>query len=161
MFRQKIKKQIKLSDELLLNVNLSYLNCSLYTLFENNKIFKTFNLKTNILLDINNTDYFFYSDQNFPEFYKTLNKQSLRRFAYVLIKPLRKLDYYPFLSNSSDTKFKEENYKEINLLKAYLRKFKFHYRRHFFYQNWNYETLPAPKEMNSMAIKALFVLTGV
>ncbi len=161
MFKPKIKKQIKLSNELLLGVNLSYLNCSLYTLCENNKIFKTFNLKTNILLDINNADYFFYSDQNFPEFYKTLNKQSLRRFAYVLIKPFQKVNYYPFLSNNSNTQPKEEIYKEINLLKAYLRKFKYHYRRHFFYQNQNYETLPTAKEMNSMAIKALFVLTGV
>ena len=64
-------------------------------------------------------------------------------------------------SPSSRKNWKEEIYKEINLLKTYLRKFKYHYRRHFFYQNQNYETLPTAKEMNSMAIKALFVLTGV
>lgn len=128
---------------------------------ESNKTFRKINPKTGILLDIDNVDYFSNNEAQFDAFYEMVNKHSIRRFTYILIKPLLEPNYF-FVKETKETKLSNSiNYNEIKLLKKYLRKFKYHYRRRFFYQNGNYKNLPTGNKLNRIAIKALFLLMGI
>ena len=131
-----------------LSTKLGYLVCSLYTLSEYHQLFKKLDLKNDIYINISNGDRFSRKIDNLGDFYLLLNKASLRRFTNFLITPIKSFE-------------KEENYNETILLKKYLRKFKYHYRRYFFYQNGNYLNLPTNKELNGFAVKMLFLLTGI
>ena len=131
-------------------VSPSSLICCLYTLSNRNGFFKKLNLKKDIYLHIDSKkDHFSAESEQLDELYKLLNKPSLRRFAYRLIKPL---------TNKNSI---QNNSGEITLLRKYLQKFKYNYRLHFFYRNGNYELLPTDKEMNMSAIKSLFFLVGI
>ena len=144
-----------------LSVTARYLFCSLYTLSENHIVFKKINFKNEFFLNLNNDDYFFINEENFLELYKSLNRKSLRILSYRLIRPLlnpRSLRFFYDVENNSVTK---EMDSEIILLKNYLRKFKYNFRRSFFYQNGNYNNFPADKELNEFAIQLLFLLTGI
>ena len=131
-------------------INASSLVCCLYTLSNKNKFFKKLNLKKDIFLNINNkNDYFLADLENFNEFYKLLNKLSLRIFAYKLIRPL---------VNKNSV---QDIWEDAILFKKYLQKFKYNYRLYFFYQNGNYHRLPTDEEMNMLAIKSLFFIVGI
>mgnify|MGYP001329168206 CR=1 FL=1 len=138
--------------------HLSYLTCSIYTLYGNHEFFKNFNLKDDVYVDREKSNHWFASTKNSHEFYRLTNKMSIKQFAFKLIKPLLKknsesLNFYPRDNGGIDD--------EIILLKKYLRKFNFIYRRHFTYQNRHYIKLPSDKEINMHAIKTLFLLAGI
>ena len=146
----------------------SSLICCLYTLDNKNKFFKQLNLKNDIYLDINNeNDYFSTDIKNFDELYKLINKIALRRFVFLLLKPIiigpsiwnfeENQLFNPKLSTSKFKTF----YEDATLLKIYLQKFKYNYRLYFFYQNGNYEFLPTDKELNMFSIRSLFFLIGI
>ena len=136
--------------------------CSLYTLSENNKLFKKFNLKNDLFLNINKEDHFTYKIGNFYEFEKLLNSLSLRRFAFRLIKPVLSKTYFSFSSLKEKETIKKKLYKkETILLKKYLQKFKYNYYHYFYYQKGNFENFPKEKEMNLAAIKLLFLIVGI
>jgi len=142
-------------------IHVSYLLCSLYILSENHNFFKTFSFKNDIYPDKKNGDNFYIEVENFNEFYRLVNKPSVRRTAFRLIKPILALNNFP---NSFDSKNNLPTYKfdeETFLLKKYLKKFKYVYYRYFFYQSWNMEIFPVNSEINVPAIKILFLLAGV
>ena len=140
------------------SINSSLLICSLYTIAENNKIFKELNLKNDVYLSMLDSDHFSTNSKNFTDFYKLLNKPSLRRFAYSLIKPLLKENYLIFSYNKNVTR---EVFDETTSLKKYLRKFKHNYCRFFFNQNVSYEYLNTDKNIDTHAVELLFLITGI
>ena len=65
------------------------------------------------------------------------------------------------LTKSVSISFVKKLFLKSFLLKKYLRKFKHNYRNYFFYKNGNFNNVPTEKEMNTSAIKYLFLLTGI
>ena len=77
-----------------------------------------------------------------------LNKQGFRKFSQSLISPLVRKNNTQILQ--SQTKKLEE----------YLYKFKYNYRKYFLEGVTNDYTLPLDKELNNIAITALFLIAG-
>lgn len=152
---------MRISRNPILNAELPFLVCSLYTLFETHKTFTLTNIKQDIYSNLNNDNYFSIEMESFKEFYKLLNKLSLRRFSYILIKPILNRDYLLFYNVPKNKMANPKVYNEILFLKKYLRKFKYHYRRYFFFKNGNFVNLPKEKELNVYAIKMLFLIAGI
>ena len=155
---------MQILEKQVLNFNLSLLLCSLYTLFEFHKIFKRLNLKEDIFLNVNNIDYFSKNKEGeiSKEFYMLVNKLSLRQLSYFILKPFLSSNY--FNTFSLNNKVKDWNkgfYNEMILVKKYLQKFKYNYKRYFFSQNGTFVNLPPNKELNMYAIKLLFLITGI
>jgi len=145
----------------LLDVNLQALICSLYTLFENHEIFLKMNLRTGIVLDKNNGHCFCTKIEIFQELNCLLNKPSLRRFSYHLLEPILNPNSFLIFSEIENRIVGKEIFDETILLKKYLRKFNYNYRRYFLYQNSSSESSPTTKEINVYAVKILFLLVGI
>ena len=146
---------MQISEQKIRSLNLRFLLCGTYTLKENHKIFKQITLKKDIYLNIN-LDGKVANPKK--EFYDLLNSLALRRFAYILVKPILLKNPPPFSFNLIGNK---KIWNETILLKKYLRKFKHNYRKIFFFQNGNFGNLPTEKEMNTLAIKFLFLVAGI
>lgn len=138
------------------DVNLECIFCGLYTLVEFDPVFKKLNLQNSIFLNTYNKNLSVNNLKNFSEFYEILNNKDLRVFAYILLNPLRNDKYLSSLFKENE--LAEE---EVVLLQRYLRKFKYTYFKYFYYQNENFDSVPSAKELNTMAIKFLFLLVGI
>tara|TARA_B110000971_G_scaffold204399_1_gene225814 strand:+ start:9036 stop:9488 length:453 start_codon:yes stop_codon:yes gene_type:complete len=149
------------NQNILLNTNSSYIICTLYTLISKDKIFKKLNLKKETHLKLNSDNNLFIPNENIEDLYVLLNAPALRRFAYSLVKPLINSSSQLIISAKKGNMLSQENYNEIILLKKYLRKFKYNYRRYFFCQSENYNDFPNDKEINMSAIKLLLLITGI
>jgi len=150
----------RISEKASTKMSLISLICTLYTLSEENNVFKYVNLKHSIFFNKKVWKGPTNSLGIFQEFYLLINKSSLRKFAYLLLKPL--LFSTDSILTCNITKGDvENNNNETILLKRYLRKFQYNYRRYFLYHNGNYENLPTSKEINTYAIKTLFLLAGI
>ena len=143
------------------NVNLSTLLCGLYTLSENDQFFKKISLKTDIFININNNDYFSPKVENCYEFTKLLNKASLRRFSYSLLKPILTENYIKHPFTTKNNEWAKDWYSEIILLKQYIRKFKYNYRAYFVKQGENFYNVLSDKELNTYGLHTLFLLSGI
>jgi len=152
---------MEISKKTKFKFNLSSLLCGLYTLSENDKFFKKVSLKNDIFLNINSNDYFSPKLVNCHNFTKLLNKLSLRRFSYNLLKPVLTANYIDLALNNNNGGRTKECYEEIILLRKYLRKFKYNYRSYFIEQSRNFNNLPSDKELNTSAIDILFLFSGV
>lgn len=141
-------------NKVLNHIELSFLICSLYTLYQNNRLFKNLNLKTDLYLSLNSRDHLSNKEQTFSDLYDLLNNKSLRRFVFKLLKPVFKKECF------SNTKNKISKEEEI-LLKKYLNRFKHNYYHYFFYQNNNFNNALKEKEINLYAIKVLFLIVGI
>ena len=150
-----------MNQNILLNTNSSYIICTLYTLISKDKIFKKLNLKKETYLKLNSDNNLFIPKENIKDLYILLNTPALRRFAYNLAKPLINSPSQLIISTKKGNPLPQENYNEIILLKKYLRKFKYNYRRYFFSQVENYDNFPTDKEINMSAIKILFLIIGI
>ena len=141
-------------------INFGLLICTLYTIVEDNNIFKNVSIKSDIFLNIKKREQLTTNREILQELCTLINKSSLRKFAYLLIKPI-------LTSTNSSTTFNtteknvQKNENEKILLKKYLRRFQYNYRRYFLYKNRDYENSPANKEINTYAIKTLFLLAGI
>ena len=138
--------------------NLDLLVCTLYTIIEDNNIFKNINIKHNIFLNRKSTKQPIPNSEIFQELHILINRLSLRKFAYLLIKPLLTSTNSSLFPNIAKTETKKN---KTTLLKKYLQRFQYNYRRYFLYQNENYENPPTNKEINTYAIKTLFLLAGI
>ena len=137
-------------------VDLSYFICSFYTLCEDNKFFRTFNLGNG------NLEFKILDDTaHRTVFSKLLNKISLNKLAFDLIEPLLNQNSILIESTSKSIKKNGKLDEETILLKIYLRKFNYNYRRYFLYLNDNFVNLPTNKKINMSAIECLFLLAGV
>ena len=143
------------------NFNLSSLLCGLYTLSENDQFFKKISLKNDIFISINNNDYFSTIVENCYEFTKLLNKASLRRFSYSLVKPILTENYIKHPLTTKNNEWANDCYSEIILLKQYLRKFKYNYRAYFVEQGENFYNVLSEKELNTYGLHTLFLLSGI
>ena len=137
--------------KLVFEINSKYLICSLYTLHETSKFFKDLDLKNETCLNTNNSEKQINGVQDFTNFYELLNNISLRRFSFFLLKPL-------LLEKKI---VNEEIFECTILLEKYLKKFKYNYYHYFLFQNGSLEPLPVGKEINTAAIKSLFLLAGL
>ena len=143
------------------NFNLSSVLWGLYTLSENDQFFKKISLKNDIFININSNDYFSTQVEKCYEFSKLLNKTSLRRFSYSLLKPFLTENYIKDALESKNKEWAKDCYAEIILLKQYLRKFKYNYRAYFVGQGENFYNLRSDKELNTSALHTLFLLSGI
>lgn len=151
-----------ISDKASYDISCKFLICSIYTIFEYSEFSKKFNFKEDIYLDVNQDSYV-ETLKSFRKFYLLLNKSSVRNFGNSLVKPIIKsnqnsLSSFFFIKNKEVA---EEIYNDITLLKIYLRKFKYNYRRHFSYQNGKYRNLYTNSEINIFAIHLLFLIAGI
>ena len=144
-----------------LDISLNYLVCSLYTLSEYNPVFKKLILKNTIYINKNNKNHFLNNSDNFTEFYKFLDSAAVRRFAIILLHPLLKKGYLSYSFIKDNELIDKDSYNEMFLLKRYLRKFTYNYLNYFHAQNENLENFSNRKELNTAALKSLFLLAGI
>lgn len=141
-------------------ISLHYLICSIYTLSNNDPFFKKINFKNTTYLSKRNIKNLLSNEKKVNEFYSLINSPLLKKFVFqiiqVILKSNKKLNL-DFLNIENKIKF----YDEIVLLKKYLDKFHYNYRHYFIYQNGDCINPPTNKEINTNAIKALILLTGV
>ena len=96
-----------------LDVRLSFLICTLLVLSPTDNFFRKLNLKTDILWGIQEQDYIL---KNLDEFYSVLNQVHIRRFSYILLRPI----LFTFLPSPNTPKV-EIDVEDIMLLKKYLK----------------------------------------
>ena len=92
----------------LLKVNNNVLICGLYTLYGNDKIFKKYNLKKDLYIDVKNIEYCSDNVKKAYELYKLLSKTSIKHLAFELLNPFLKT--FP-TSSSVNLKIKNRNKK--------------------------------------------------
>lgn len=151
---------MSISEKPRFDINLEFIFCGLYTLSEFDVVFKKLNLQNILFSNTYNTNSLLSNFKNFSKFYKILNNRDLRIFSYILLTPLRN-DKYLYSSFTENGGIEEEIYEEVILLKRYLRKFKYTYFKYFYYQNRNSGIGPTVKELNTIALKFLFLLVGI
>ena len=142
----------------------TYLNClicSLYTFSKTHKFFKTINVENASYFNEKNNEYFLIDAKISNEFYQFLNKSSIRDCYISLTNSCLMLDYFLISDISKNKVLNEGNCEEIILFKKYLRKFKHNYYRYFISKEESAKNLPPGKEVNKIAIKFLFLLTGI
>ena len=152
---------MQIAEKPLMEANFGFLICSIYTLMETDRFFKNLSLKNNIYLHINNNNYYYFESADLNELYTLLNKNSLRRLSYYLVKIFINSteDAFSFITNNKT--LNEEQYCEILLLQKYLQKFNYHYRRYYIYINGDIINLPSIKKLNNSALKILFQIAGI
>ncbi len=126
-----------------------FILCSLYTLVPNASLFKDINLYY-----INNEIYDFLT--NFTKIENLCNKKFVKKLAFIIIQPFLRRDF-----NTLNKGRNKQKSRERILLNKYLKRYRNTYYR-FFYSN-NYTTIKklTKKEINTFAIKALFLIVGV
>ena len=149
------------SKQNVLDVDLSYLACTLYTLVNYHKVFKKLTLEKNIKSFKEAENCFSTDLDSDNEFYNLLNKNSLRRFSYLLIRPIINSDFISGSYIRENGDIKKDFYNEISLLLIYLKKFNSTYRRFFLYKKGFLNPSISKKEINFTAIKILFFLAGI
>ena len=143
------------------NVPVEFLICSLLCLDPQNNFFKKISLKfeldpansitaKNVILHSTNSKQFSIG------LYNLVNKPSTRQIAFTLIKPIlpntNKLDIYS----------QQKNYhKQGKLLKKYLKKFRLVYKRYFLINPEELHPKTTGKELNNLALQALFLIVGL
>ena len=138
--------------QFLRQTDLKFLICSLFSLSKNHKFFKKLNLNKNRYL--NDTESYLNNSDNFNDLKQLTSKPSIRRFSYNLVKPI-------LLSTFFSSTNQVTNKDSTTALKKYLRLFKYNYQRYFVSQNANFNNIPTHKELNMIAIKYLFLLSGI
>jgi len=133
---------------------LSFLICALLVLSPTDYFFEKIDLKNDIFIDVQTQDYV---HTDFDSFYTLINKVTVRQFAYILLRPLlfeRAIDLQNF-------NIKNEWYPHAILLQEYLKQFKHLYNYYFLLFSGSANLSLTDKEINSFAIDALFLISGV
>ena len=136
------------------NLHLSSLICSLLVFVPTDELFKKLDLKKDIYWGLKNKSF---ALKNVEYFYPLLNKISIRRFSYNLIKPVISKQ----LPDSDIKKTKNNFNNETILLQKYLKKFKVFYKQYFLINEDNTNRLLTDKDINSLALESLFILSGI
>ena len=138
------------------NYELDFLICTLFVLSSTDLFFKELNLKRDIHFGFNGKNI---SVENFDSFYSLLNKITLRQFSYILIRPIL------FKKLLSSKGFSLQDHEDLMaqsiLLKKYLKKFREIYYRYFLRSGRNQMVPLSNKEINSFALKNLFLIVGM
>jgi len=122
----------------------SLLLCSLFTLAPNKNLFKYLSVKDNIFIGCNEKDYI----QKYSDLFQT---SSLQKLCLSILEPL-------LLDN---TNLSGRLVDQTNLLKKYLKKYKYTYYRYFFPLTETSYGPPTIKRINTAAIESLFLILGV
>ena len=135
---------------------LNFLKCTFYTLLQDNEKFRH--------LHLNGINYFQITNPNNPykdiracsSFRNIFHSLLLRNLTFRLISPLLENKVFNLIS------LNEQIYSRVDplLLKKYLRKFRHNYK-YYFDQNVDSSETLTNKEINSLALESLFLLTGV
>ena len=138
-------------------IRLDFLLCSLLVLVPTDELFKKFNLRGDVCLNVKEQNYIL---DNWKEIKILLNDEVIRKFSYILVRPLifrSLIEDKGFIDNEKEQELIEG---EI-LLKKYLKKFRAFYRHYFLTIKGNRVSLLTDKDINSFAIETLFLLVGV
>jgi len=131
---------------------------TLYTLIPDNRHFKSLKINTNHSSESEEYICKFLQQETFSSLQKILNKTSIRQFSYILLNPLlQEKGYYSNLTLPNNIKI----HTEIILLKKYLNKFKFIYKRYFLSDLFDLDNMPTDKEVNYFAITSLMLIVGI
>jgi len=117
---------------------------SLIALASTSNSFKSLNIAHLLHINRTNTSILETKSKNLYYLEKLFNERSIRHLSNQLIEILIDKDL-----NQDD------------LLKQYLRKYKYVYKRFFFLQKTSLTQLPTDKELNKFAVEALLLLIGV
>ena len=130
--------------------DIGFLICAVFTITPYNKVFKHFNMPATIEHNRLKENLKISQKEFLDDFLVLLNNNSLRTFAYTLV---------VFLLGSETGEHKYINSKK--LLKQYLKKYNYFYTN-YFEKNFNEtEPLKNKKEINTLAVNALFVIVGI
>ena len=121
--------------------------CSFFTLAPNSNLSKELKLYSNDKEKI-------FENCDFEKLYQTLNRTFVRQLAYNISQPL--LNQIPEETYTGRLQKISDN--EVQILKKYLKKFKYFYQT-FFEKKTNQKL--TNKELNSLAIKNLFLIMGI
>ena len=138
---------------------INFILCSLSTLWLSETLFSCLLNTSNSQLEFN-TDCrvkFVLDKRNSSTVKNLLNKRSIRTVAYTLIAPL-------FNESGTFTNLRistKGNLSKSVLLKQYLKKYHINYTRYFSAETGNSKNLITDKEINSMAIKSLIIISGL
>ena len=151
------KQNISANDCLIFGNHDSILICALFTLNPNTTLFKKLNLSNKSSITTPTLKKILNNKEFFSDLYDALNNKAIRQLAYTLLSPI-------FIKNYTTPQVTTLNYeikKDLDLLEKYLEKFQYTYFRYFFPIN---DKIPLPstnKELNTKAIKALFLILGI
>ena len=144
-------KKIKIKSEIL----IASLICANYTLMPTESTFTKYYLGDFLFIKPITDNVTSFNKNLYKEIIDSLNQPCLNQISYTLLKPL-------ILEEKKKIKGNKFRITGNLLLKKYLKKFKYNYRIYFLQQeqiNWNYRV--TDKELNNLAIKALFFLAGI
>jgi hypothetical protein len=136
---------------------LSLILCSLLTLAPNENLFKDLDIKKKVYVSTSDKDYLLDDSKKFIELSNLINKSSIRRLAYTILRSHSIKNDKRWLRISPN----KQLFSQPTLLKKYLQKFKYTYYRYFFSLAEKPYISTNPKEINTLAIKSLFFLIGV
>tara|TARA_B100000497_G_C7643254_1_gene386783 strand:+ start:342 stop:755 length:414 start_codon:yes stop_codon:yes gene_type:complete len=128
-----------------LEIKLSFILCSVFTLLPYDSIFITFALKNRLSHNLSGQDFIFYTKSTISDLHDLINKLNLRQYTYFLLEAI--------FRNTTEGNFE--------LLTQYLKKFRYNYRVYFLPQIKNYSNLSTDYEINTFAIQTLYVLAGL
>ena len=142
-------------DWILLDINL--IICSLFTILPNDDFFKELNINKYYCSFRINEESILIDPVSLNNLFLLLNKPLVRQLAYNILQPLLQrtanIPTYTFdiRNNSLDNQ----------VLKKYLKKFKHFYKLFFVENTFLIKPRLTEKEINFLAIKFLFILTGI
>ena len=128
--------------------------CAIFTLLSTQPTFYQHPLQGFLFVNAKPLTLSHFENTIYPEFFASLNKKKLRQISFSLVTTL--------LLQENKTKGSYEILFAHNFsLKKYIKKFKFNYRSYFLQEIKDYQILPVDKDLNKIAIKALFLLIGI
>ena len=151
------KQNLSKNADIVFDNHDNILICALFTLNPNTVLFKNLDLYKKSYIGISTSNNIINNKEFLSDFYSTLNNKAIRQLAYALLSPV-------FIKNYTSQQTLVLNYElknDLDLLEKYFKKFHYTYFRYFFPIN---DKIPLPstnKELNTKAIKALFLILGI
>lgn len=131
--------------------------CSLFTLLPNATLFKELNINKDSYSKLVSEEIFVMDSEYLGNFFLLVNKPLVRQLAYNILQPI----FQEITNVPNSTLSKKNDSFEQQALEKYIRKFKYFYKLFFSDKFWLSKYQLTEKEINSLAIKFLFILIGI
>lgn len=141
-------------------IDTNILICSLFTLVPTDNLFKELNISRYYCSTLVSEDTFILDSVYLDKLSLLLNNPLVKQLAYNILQPLLQ-ETSNRLSPILNTENNSIGYIEQQLLKKYLKKFKYFYNLFFLEKSLLLKYKLTDREINFLAIKFLFILVGI
>jgi len=141
-------------------IDTNILICSLFTLVPTDNLFKELNISRYYCSTLVSEDTFILDSVYLDKLFLLLNNPLVKQLAYNILQPLLQ-ETSNRLSPILNTENNSIGYIEQQLLKKYLKKFKYFYNLFFLEKSLLLKYKLTDREINFLAIKFLFILVGI